>query len=392
MDYSYSSEESEAGYSVDDIASQCLQQLQETIHDLATLNIIVVGKTGAGKSTLINSIFREHLAETGIGKPVTQHMRKLTKKNLPLVIYDTKGLELDEDVQKEVAEEIQERIQQGYSSNNINDSIHCIWYCINAASNRVEEQELELIRKLTEQDKYGNHVPVIVVLTQSFSKKKAKEMRSYIEEQNLDVEQVVPVLAQDYEIDDSYIVPAYGLDTLISIMTEVLPDDLLDTLSNLQKVSLGEKQDRARKAVQTATAAASAAAATPLPVSDCVALIPIQVTMIASIAADFGVSINKMVIASYLSSILGAGGATLLGRAVASSLIKLIPGAGTVGGTVISAGTAATFTYALGEAFIGIMSLIYKGEIDEQYLGTPEGKNLMFDMFQKQLKHAPAEE
>ena len=61
--------------SIEKIAEDCLQAINDKIRNLKTLNIIVAGKTGVGKSTLINGVFRAELAETGIGKPVTEHMR-----------------------------------------------------------------------------------------------------------------------------------------------------------------------------------------------------------------------------------------------------------------------------------------------------------------------------
>ena len=76
-------------------AAQCAMEIvssiQERISQLKRLNVIVAGKTGSGKSTLINSVFREKLAETGIGKPVTQHMRRYAKEGMPLAINDTMG-------------------------------------------------------------------------------------------------------------------------------------------------------------------------------------------------------------------------------------------------------------------------------------------------------------
>ncbi|NLH69727.1 MAG: hypothetical protein GX454_06060, partial [Brooklawnia sp.] len=41
--------------------------------ELPRYNLAVLGATGVGKSTLINAVFGEDLARTGIGAPVTQH-------------------------------------------------------------------------------------------------------------------------------------------------------------------------------------------------------------------------------------------------------------------------------------------------------------------------------
>ena len=79
---------------------------KKELENMEKANILIVGKTGVGKSTLINSIFREELAETGVGRPITQHLKKLSKEGLPITLYDTKGLELDEKVQEEIKKEI----------------------------------------------------------------------------------------------------------------------------------------------------------------------------------------------------------------------------------------------------------------------------------------------
>mgnify|MGYP000006190556 FL=1 len=369
----------------DKIAQEAINAIADKIKNLKTLNIIVAGKTGVGKSTLINSVFREKLAETGMGKPVTDHMRKISKKGVPLSIYDTRGFELGKEVQAEVKKEVVDTISKGLATQDINKAIHCIWYCINTASNRIEPEEIEWLKELSK-DNQITQVPIIVVLTQSFSKKNAAAMRQMLLDENLDVIQVIPVLAEDYEIEDLGIAKAYGLDVLIKVMGEALPDELMDTLQNVQIVALDEKKRHAQAAVVTAALAAAGEGAAPIPFSDCALLVPTQLTMIASITVIFGFDVNKSIITALLSSTIGAGGATVLGKTVVSNLLKFIPGAGTVAGGAISAGTAGVITAALGEAYIGIMELVFKGDMSLDDLGTKKGKETMNTFFKEQLK------
>ncbi len=368
----------------DKIANDCINAINNKIKNLKNLNIIVAGKTGVGKSTLINSVFREKLAETGMGKPVTTHMRKLTKKDFPLSIYDTRGFELGKDAQKEVKNEVLDTIRSGIATKDVNKAIHCIWYCINTASNRIEEEEMEWLRDFSK-DNQVTQVPVIIILTQAFSKKKADELRKFILDQNLDVVQVIPVLAEDYEIDDEYVAKAYGLDLLIRVMSEALPDELQDTLQNVQIASLEEKKRYAQAAVATATAAAVGECLVPIPLADCAVLIPTQIAMIASITAIFGFDVSKSVITGFISSTIGAGGATVLGKTVVSSLLKLIPGAGSAAGSAISSATAGILTTALGETYILVMSAVFKGEMSTKDLETEEGKKKIKELFKEQL-------
>ena len=367
------------------VAQDTINAIAEKIKNLKTLNIIVAGKTGVGKSTLINAVFRENLAETGIGKPVTDHMRKISKKNIPLTIYDTCGFEMGKEVQKQVKDEVVDTINKGLATQDINKTIHCIWYCINTESNRVEQTEIEWIKELS-CDNQITQVPIIIVLTQSLSKKKAQALRKTLLDENLDVVQIVPVLAQDYELEDDHVLKSYGLNELIQVMSEILPNELAETLQNVQIASLDQKKRHAQAVVATTTLAATGVGAAPIPFSDCVVLVPFELSMIASITVIFGFNINKSILTAFLSSTIGAGGATVLGKTIVTNLIKFIPGAGTVLGGAISAGTAGVITAALGEAYIRIMELIFKGEMSIDDLSTKKGKEEMATLFKNELK------
>lgn len=370
---------------LNNLVDECMQAISAQIGNLSTLNIVIVGKTGVGKSTLVNAIFREELATTGTGRPVTQRMCRYTKKDVPLAVYDTKGFELGRDAQQEVKEELLKTIRDGYETGDINKMIHCIWYCVSVTSSRFEEEEVQWIRDFTAQNQF--QVPVIIVLTQAFSKKRAREMKDQIETENLDVIQILPVLAQDYdEFDGEYVVKAYGTDDLIEIMQKALPDELVDTLMYVQQANLKLKQKKAQAAVTTAAASAMAAATIPIPFSDAAMLIPIEVTMLASITVVFGFDFNKTMLTGLVSSIIGTSGTTLIGKTIVANLLKMIPGAGQIAGGVISGGTATLLTTALGEAYIGIMTAMYNGELETKDFETNSGKKELQKMFREQLK------
>lgn len=370
----------------DEIAQKCIEAINDKLRHLKKLNIIVVGKSGVGKSTLINSLFRGNFAETGLGRPITDRIRKIEKKDYPLAIYDTPGFELSKGQQNRVKDEIIELINKGFASKDINDAIHCIWYCINVGGNRTfDETEIEWLRGLTESNKI-TQVPIIVVLTQSCPKSKAEEMKNLVEKENLDIVKVVPVLAQDMNFDDEYVAKAFGLDKLIDVMSESLPGELQDTLQNVQKASLDAKKKYSQAAVATAVAAAFGEGFAPIPFSDAALLIPTQVTMIASITTIFGLEINKGILTGFVSATIGTAGATILGKTIVANLIKLIPGAGTgIGGTIAGA-TASLLTTALGEAYIALMVMVYKGEIKEEDLYTEKGKETISTIFKSELK------
>lgn len=133
----------------DDLVKDLFDKVKGATENIVRPNILVCGKSGVGKSTLINSVFRKELAETGIGHPVTKHLQTYTDPEVPVNLYDTKGLELSGEVQKQIREEIIGFVNKSRESGNAEDYIHVIWYCINSTSNRIEPIEEEMIKELS---------------------------------------------------------------------------------------------------------------------------------------------------------------------------------------------------------------------------------------------------
>ena len=373
-------------FNANDVAKKIMDAIQKEYKELKTLNVMILGKTGVGKSTLINNMFNKKMADVGVGKPITKDIKKITLPDFPLAIFDTPGLELSGDFNVDsLMDAVVNEIDKGIRSGDVSQAIHCIWYCISTPSHRIEQTEIDFLKKfLGKTSEYD--VPVIVVLTQSYSKRDAQKLKSEVEKENLPIVNVVPVLAENYEIDDEYTAKAYGLERLSEIMNNVIPDAVQKTFIAVQKVNLELKKGKAQAVVASSAVAAAATGAVPIPFSDAAVLVPEQIAMIGGITAIFGVPMDQGTVMAIISATIGTAGTTVLGKTKAANLIKLIPTVGSVVGGVISAATAAALTAALGEAYIAIMVMVCKGDLSIADLKSEKGKAEITRIFTEQLK------
>lgn len=108
------------------------------------------------------------------------------------------------------------------------------------------------------------------------------------------------------------------------------------------------QKETAMKAVHTASAAAAGVALSPIPFSDAMLLVPIQTMMITNIFKAYGQSTTQ----GLISGVVQATTATTLGRTAVTSIIKFVPGIGTVVGTLIGSGVAVAITESIGQKLI----------------------------------------
>ena len=366
------------------LVEDLLNKTQEEIKNMTPVNVMLVGKTGVGKSTLVNNIFREKLATTGVGKPVTKHLRRIQKEGVPIVLYDTRGLELSETVQSDVRKEIITTINEKKSL-GIDQAIHVAYYCINANSSRIEEAEINFINELAQL------LPVIVVLTQAMGQH-AEVFKTYIDQLNLHIVGVLPIMAETFIISETMTIPQSGLKELIALTFDVLPEDSRKAFINAQQVDIERKAKAARRWARSYVATTFGVGFVPIPFSDATLLVPMQITMMSHITAIFGVSLDRASVATILGAFGGTSGATYLGRYIVSNLVKLIPGAGTVAGGIISGTTASVLTSALAMSYIEVLTLMAKRELKGEAVSLSEISQAMKENLQSRLKKQETKE
>lgn len=320
------------------------EAIEAANREVGTVNVLIAGDTGVGKSTLINTVFHGRFATTGQGEPVTRETRKITKEGFPLAIFDTRGLELDE--YEEILSDLKEYVLQQNKRPDAGDHIHVAWMCFAEDSRRVENADVELHKML------GEHMPVVGVITKARSD---QGFRAVVQRLLPGLSNVVRVRALDEILDDGHRMPPYGLDDLVEVTAELIPEALHSAFATAQKVKLQLKRNSAHNAVKIAAGASAIAGASPIPFSDAASLVPIQIGMLVRISKVFGVDLTEKFLRTLAFAVFGTSATTLAGRAVVSTLLKLFPGVGTVAGAAIAATTAAALTTSLGELYIAVL-------------------------------------
>ena len=344
-------------------------------------NLAIFGKTGVGKSTLINAVFGEEVARTGIGEPVTRGSHLYVDKIGHLGIVDTQGLEVGKD-NKEILAELTKAMNQ-MRRLPLSEQLHVAWFCVRGMDRRFEEAEADFIRRL---DEIG--LEVVLVLTQVPVRDgqyhpDAVQLAESIAARRLPLAGGRPFLV-NARADSFSGQPAHGLQEVLDATFRAAPEGVHGALIAAQAIDHARKAKEAQGYIAAAATAAAAAAFVPIPLSDAATLVPIQMGMMAKIAQVHKITFDR----AALMAIASTSVATSAGRATFSSLLKLVPGAGAVAGGMLSAGVASSFTYAMGQAWLVVCQRAAKGSFRGvgQAFDNEAVREAFLDEFKSRLK------
>ena len=192
---------------------------------ISSFNIIIVGNTGVGKSTLLNTVLKEQLAKTQIGDACTMGVPKPyeSEKAKGIRIWDSRGIENGKYNLEAAFSDIKNTIDCLIKENDPDKFIHCIWYCVK--SNRFIEDEIENLNNYY--NSYIEKLPIIIIFTRSENQfetdqmmeiiktklENIKKLNGFQEKSENDIK-ILKVLAQDYKTDLG-VIKSFGIHNLM---------------------------------------------------------------------------------------------------------------------------------------------------------------------------------
>ena len=312
-------------------AGKFAEEYEKLKQEIQKVSILVMGGSGVGKSTLVNTVFKKEVAKAGAGKPVTKGIQCF--ENDYLRLYDSEGYESGTVNQEHYAALLRDFFAE--RSRNVHTSIHFCWYCVSAPSARFTDYDSSIIETIP------STIPTAVVLTQIdiATKTQVDELKKVIRTRH--------PKADIFLATDKEGISANEVEALDRWSRGKLSEALRLSYISVSNRNLDEKEDAAQDIITLHITAAFATGFSPIPFSDAPLLLANQAGMLTRICSVWDLeSIVKTLIAS---GVLGSVMPTL-GKTIVGNILKWIPGLGTIAGGMINGTVAAALTYALGTA------------------------------------------
>ena len=322
------------------------------------VNVLLIGNSGVGKSTLINAVLENKVAKTSIGERGTVKMDVYESDSDPFRLIDSKGMEYSFFENFKLKSELKKWTKTSLGNEDYEKCISMIWYCVDGTSKRLMKENLKILNSIT---KFFKSVPVIIVITKSYSQPERKENIEMISnalskyEKSINLKDIIPVVAEAYTIREDTVIEPDGIVDLIEKTSEMIPDlekGTSDAITNYKNVLLNRQIDAY---ISACVASAVTVGAVPIPFADTPVLILIQTSMMVGIGKMYKIDGSLKDVAKILASEIGVSS---LAKSSISLLKPFIPAT-----VVLNAIVAGLYTYFIGQGAKMISKKIKDGEL-----------------------------
>lgn len=324
-------------------------------------NVLVIGNSGVGKSTLINAVLGDEQAKTGYGSEgTTKSLHIYTNDEVPFNLIDSVGFEPSLLKRLQAIQAVKKWSRS--SAKEENKQINLIYFCIDGTSSKLFKETIDHMIKAVSIYK---SVPIIVVITKSYSMidrnnniKMVEDAFNKHKKVKDRLKKIIPVVASTYVISDELFVAPSGIDELITITNELLPSGIQAASNDINAYKIKRTRALAQSIVATATTSAAIVGAIPIPFADTMILTPIEMLEINTLANLYGIKKNDD-FNKVLNQIVEIGTVSLVAKNTLSA-IKAIPGIN-IAASVLNAIVAGVFVCVIGESCAYIFEQIHLG-------------------------------